>query len=92
MFSARLPGARSIYQPYHGFEAYSWSVILLGMNYLPVRHLEVLDGMDDEEAREMFSLNQRRAAQLAATLPSHKQYLAWQREVAGLAAERPDAL
>ena len=92
MFSAKLPSARSIYQPYHGFEAYSWSVILLGMNYLPPRHLEVLDGMDDKEAMEMFSLNQRRAAHLAATLPSHKQYLEWQRAMAGMSQGAPDAL
>ncbi len=67
-------------------------MILLGMNYLPPRHLEVLDGMDDKEAMEMFSLNQRRAAHLAATLPSHKQYLEWQRAMAGMSQGAPDAL
>jgi tryptophan halogenase len=92
IFSARLPGARSIYQPYHGFEAYSWSVILLGMNYMPPRHLEVLDSLDDSEAMEMFTVNQRRAAHLAATLPSHVQYLVRQREMAGMPRSQPEAM
>lgn len=75
IFSARLPGLRNIYQPFHGFEAYSWSVILLGMNRAPRSYLASLDNLDAAPAEAMFEDIKRRSDQLVQTLPTHHEYL-----------------
>jgi tryptophan 6-halogenase len=79
IYRSRLPGIRNIFQPFHGFEAYSWSVIMLGMNYLPDRHLPALDNLENREAEAMFDNIRARAKQLVQTLPSHHEYLEHQR-------------
>jgi tryptophan halogenase len=79
IFRARLPGVRNIYQPFHGFEAYSWSVMLLGMNHVPEGYLASLDNVDDTEAVVMFEEIQRRSRMLVETLPSQYEYLKHQR-------------
>jgi tryptophan halogenase len=81
IFRARLPGQRNIYQPFHGFEAYSWSVMLLGMNYVPETYLPPLDLLDPGEAQAMFDGVQRRAEHLVRTLPSQHEYLEHQRKL-----------
>ena len=75
IYRSRLPGNRNIYQPFHGFEAYSWSVMLLGMNYLPEEHLPALDHLDTQEAEAMFASVQRRTRRMVETLPTHYEYL-----------------
>jgi tryptophan halogenase len=87
IFGARLPGLRNIYQPFHGFEAYSWSVILLGMNRVPKRHLSTLDVLDSAQAERMFDGIKQRSKHLIATLPSHYEYLRAQHE--GSVAKAP---
>jgi hypothetical protein len=75
IWKARLPGPRNIYPAFHGFESYSWSVMLLGLNHPPVSPLPMLDHLNDSDARDMFRVIRERAAHLVATLPSQYEYL-----------------
>jgi flavin-dependent dehydrogenase len=79
IFRARLPTARTIYPAFHGFEAYSWSVMLLGMNAPPAHHRRELDRLEDGEARRMFADLARRSERLVGSLPSQREYLDHQR-------------
>jgi tryptophan halogenase len=76
----RLPGPSTIKAEFHGFEPYSYSVLLLGMNHRPEAPPE-LDDLDPERARLMFRSVRERAEHLVSTLPSHVEYL---RQVRGL--------
>jgi len=75
MYRAQLPVSRTIYQSFHGFEAYSWSVILLGLNYVPQASLACLDGLDATDANDMFGRIERLSADLVQTFPSQYEYL-----------------
>lgn len=75
IWKTRLPGRRNIYQPYHGFEAYSWATICMGVNYLPETHLPALDQLDPAEALRAFERLQERTRKLVETLPSQLEYL-----------------
>lgn len=70
-----FPNSRNINQHYHGFEAYSYSVMLEGLGYLPQRSLPVLDHVNDSRARKTFGEISERANFLTATLPSVYEYL-----------------
>ena len=56
----RLPNAKNINPSYHGFEAYSYSTMLLGLNYKPQRSLPALDHMDDTNALNAFRVLRER--------------------------------
>jgi tryptophan halogenase len=71
----RLPNAKNINPAYHGFEFYSYSVMLLGLNHKPARSLPALDHMDDGNARLAFRALRERTERLVATLPSQLDYL-----------------
>jgi flavin-dependent dehydrogenase len=71
----RLPNAKNINPTYHGFEFYSYSVMLLGLNYRPQRSLPALDHMDDTNALAAFRALRERTNRLVATLPSQLEYL-----------------
>ncbi len=75
IWRARLPGNRNIYQPFHGFEAYSWAVICLGVNYIPECSLPSLDQLDPAKAQAAFTALQERSRHLVSALPSHHEYL-----------------
>jgi tryptophan 6-halogenase len=75
LWRSRLPCPRSIYQPFHGFEAYSWAVMLLGLNHQPRTHRARLDHIDPTPARALFASTWKRAQYLVATLPSQYEYL-----------------
>ncbi|MET0399060.1 MAG: tryptophan halogenase family protein [Longimicrobiaceae bacterium] len=75
IWKARLPGIRNIYPSFHGFEAYSWSVMLLGLNYEPDTYLAALDYLDEGQAKEMFAQIRRKAEFLVRSLPSQYEYL-----------------
>jgi tryptophan 6-halogenase len=77
IWSARLPGERNIYPHFHGFESYSWSVMLLGLNRPPASHLPILDSMDESQARKMFQGIREKAKHLADSLPSQYEYLSY---------------
>lgn len=70
-----LPNKKNINPKYHGFEAYSYSVMLLGLGYLPKRSLPVLDHLNKERALATFARVAQRADHLTATLPSQYEYL-----------------
>jgi hypothetical protein len=75
VWRSRLPAARNIYQPYHGFEAYSYSCILLGMNYQPETYNPLLDSRDQARAQAVFRSVKQKAAHLVRSLPSQYDYL-----------------
>ena len=80
LWNRRLPSAKSINPAYHGFESYSYSVMLLGLNRVPEANLPVLDCMDDRNALEMFRTIRAKTDRLVATLPSQYEYLSHIRE------------
>lgn len=75
LWKSLLPCPRTIYQAFHGFESYSWSVMLLGLNYRPAKHRGVLDQIGDSAARAAFDSLKKEARQLVETLPSQYEYL-----------------
>ena len=87
LWSRRLPNAKSINNDYHGFESYSYSVMLLGLNYEPPASLPVLDFLDNRNALEMFRKIKQRTAHLVATLPSQYEYLSHVRAMKGRSSD-----
>jgi len=91
-----LPTSRTIYPNFHGFEDYSWSVMLLGLGYRPSSHPPVMDMLDYDEAEMMFQGIKEQAAELTAKLPTLYEYLTHmrgearveQRRVAGAGKQR----
>jgi hypothetical protein len=75
LWKARLPNSRNVNPYYHGFEAYSYSVMLLGLGYRPERNLPVLDHLDDRNVRATFRTIKQQAEDLSKTLPSQYDYL-----------------
>lgn len=76
LWKRRLPTNRSIRSAYHGFEAYSYIIMLLGLGYEPEDVSFVLRHTPDGPALERFAQIKNAAARLVATLPSHHEYLA----------------
>jgi flavin-dependent dehydrogenase len=72
----QLPDAASAYPYYHGFEPYSYNVMLLGLGFSPQRHRPTLDLMDDEPARRAFAEIANLREVLQSTLPSQYEYFA----------------
>ncbi|MBW4636276.1 MAG: tryptophan 7-halogenase [Iphinoe sp. HA4291-MV1] len=75
LWKNRLPNSKNIYQNYHGFESYSYSVMLLGLNYRPQSNLPALDHIDERNAIAAFDSIKERAHYLNTTLPSQYEYL-----------------
>ncbi|MGY4404027.1 tryptophan halogenase family protein [Bradyrhizobium sp. USDA 3315] len=75
LWKKRLPNERSINTSYHGFEFYSYSVMLLGLNYRPVRSLPILRHSNVSAALAAFQEVRDRTGELLRTLPSHLEYL-----------------
>ena len=74
-WKTNLPNSRNINSKYHGFESYSYAVMLQGLGYLPVHNLPVLDYLDDANALIAFQQIKDRAHFLCSTLPSQYEYL-----------------
>jgi tryptophan halogenase len=87
LWSRRLPNGKNVNNDYHGFESYSYSVMLLGLNHEPATSLPVLDFLDDRNALEMFRKIRRRTEHLVATLPSQYEYLSHVRAMKGRGTE-----
>ena len=75
LWKKRLPNPRNINPHFHGFEAYSYSVMLLGLNYRPSASLPALDHIGPEKALQAFRLLHAKAQRLVSTLPSQLEYL-----------------
>jgi flavin-dependent dehydrogenase len=86
LWKTRLPNPRNINSAFHGFEAYSYSVMLLGLNYRPPSSQPALELIAPEKAQNAFRLMREKAQRLVATLPSTLEYLTHVRSKAGLPA------
>jgi hypothetical protein len=91
LWKKRLPNARNINQNFHGFEAYSYSVMLLGLNYRPVASLPALDHIEHDTILHAFRMLRDKSRRLVSTLPSQLEYLTHVRSKTGAATvERID--
>jgi tryptophan 6-halogenase len=75
LWKHRLPTSRTINPHYHGFEAYSYSTMLLGLGSVPEQSPPVLDVLEETSAREAFETIRTRSVYLTASLPSQYSYL-----------------
>ncbi|HYE54282.1 MAG TPA: tryptophan halogenase family protein [Chitinophagaceae bacterium] len=87
----RMPNSRNINPKYHGFESYSYAVMLQGLGYLPERSLPVLDHMDSTRALNKFREIRERSEYLCRTLPSVYEYLTFVRERVAMMEEVEEA-
>jgi tryptophan 6-halogenase len=83
LWKQRLPNARNINPNFHGFESYSYSVMLLGLNYQPAASLPALDHIDPAGAHRAFRAMREKTERLVSTLPSQLEYLSHVRLQAG---------
>jgi tryptophan halogenase len=83
LWRRRLPNRRNVNPHYHGFEAYSYSVILQGIGGPPVAEPPALDLIDPDRALAAFEAHRARTAHLVASLPSQYEYLTLVRAAAG---------
>ncbi|HEX6904649.1 MAG TPA: tryptophan halogenase family protein [Thermoanaerobaculia bacterium] len=75
LWKKRLPNVRNINANFHGFDAYSYSVMLLGLNYHPETSLPALDHIPTAGAERAFRMMRERTERLVATLPTQLEYL-----------------
>lgn len=76
-WSSALPDPASVYPYYHGFETYSYSVMMLGLGgHLPSGPRPALELLPADNARREFAKVRAEADDLVARLPSQAEYLA----------------
>lgn len=75
LWSHRLPTNDTIRHGYHGFESYSYAVMLLGLGRKPDSRSALLDHVDESEARRVFEAIRDRSRLLVSTLPSQREFL-----------------
>lgn len=81
LWRQRLPDHRTVPATFHGFEAYSYAAILLGVNSeVTQTSLPALSHLDEKRALKAFRDLRIRARQLVAALPSQVDYLTAMRE------------
>lgn len=85
LWKRRLPNPKNVNPSYHGFESYSYSVMLLGLNFRPLESLPTLDHLDHANAEQAFRAVREKAERLVATLPSQLEYLTHVRAEEGVA-------
>jgi flavin-dependent dehydrogenase len=76
LWKKRLPTNRTINPRYHGFEAYSYAVMLIGLGYVPDCSLPLIDYVNDAPALAAFDRVQNETDRLVETLPPLYEYLA----------------
>lgn len=74
-WGTKLPTAETVFPHYHGFEAYSYLAMLLGLGGVPVKAPAALALMDPTTADKEFQLLKDQAADLVRRLPSQYEYL-----------------
>jgi tryptophan 6-halogenase len=84
LWKKRLPNTRNINTHFHGFDAYSYSVMLLGLNYHPESSLPALDHIPPAGAERAFRMMREKTERLVATLPTQLEYLSHVREQEGV--------
>jgi flavin-dependent dehydrogenase len=75
-WQAKLPDAESIFEHYHGFEAYSYVCMLVGLGGIPLRATPSLSLLDEASAVRELQLVRDTSQHLVATLPSEFEYFA----------------
>ncbi|MBZ9638895.1 tryptophan halogenase family protein [Streptomyces sp. PSKA30] len=75
-WQTKLPDAENIFPHYHGFEAYSYVAMLMGLKGIPLRAPGALDLMDGSAAAEEFARVRSTSSELVRSLPSQYEYLA----------------
>ncbi|HEY6324002.1 MAG TPA: tryptophan halogenase family protein [Thermoanaerobaculia bacterium] len=88
LWQRRLPNRRNINPHYHGFESYSYSVMLLGLGGPLEASLPALDMLSPRRAMAAFEAVKSRTARLVSSLPSQYEYLTHVRATTG-AGQRP---
>ncbi|WP_248958354.1 tryptophan halogenase family protein [Sphaerisporangium perillae] len=73
---SKPPTPNTVFPRYHGFEAYSYLAVLLGMGGLPVKATPALALMDDTAAEKEFQMLKDESLDLVKRLPSQYEYLA----------------
>jgi hypothetical protein len=76
LWKTQLPTNRTINPNYHGFPAYSYCVMLLGLGFRPQTSLPLLNHLPDAAALAAFDRIQRHTERLTDSLPPLYQYLA----------------
>ncbi|MFH8497295.1 tryptophan halogenase family protein [Streptomyces coeruleorubidus] len=76
IWKSRTPTAENIYPHYHGFEAYSYHAMLLGLGGLELRPPAALRLMDGTGAEREFQMLRDQSKELVSRLPSQYEYLA----------------
>lgn len=77
LWKKRLPNKKNINPYFHGFETYSYTVMLLGLNYAPENSLPVLEYMNNDKAIAQFRTIKEKSNLLKNTLPSQYEYLTY---------------
>jgi flavin-dependent dehydrogenase len=76
LWKVKLPDESTVFPYFHGFEPYSYAVMLLGLGGLPVRPLPALANLDASAARKEFELVREQGQILVDRLPSQYEYFA----------------
>ncbi len=74
-WQATLPEAGTVWPRYHGFEAYSYIAMLLGLGRIETRPRPALQRIDPTDALKEFVRLERESEHLCAALPGHHEYL-----------------
>lgn len=83
-WKCRLPNSRNINHNYHGFEAYSYTVMLQGLGYSTPKNLPILDHLDSQNVLDYFGRIKINSEQLIKALPSQYEYLTQMRQKASV--------
>ncbi|CAM3697402.1 tryptophan halogenase family protein [Kibdelosporangium persicum] len=75
-WQTKLPDTESVFPYYHGFEPYSYVCMLLGLGGIPVRPPQAVRQMPERRTLDEFAFIRRQGAELVASLPSQRDYLA----------------
>jgi tryptophan halogenase len=76
----RLPDSQSVFPYHHGFEPYSYQVMLLGLGGVPLRASAALDALDSTAAVTELEAVRRQSRELVRRLPSQYEYMAGVRQ------------
>ncbi len=76
VWQTQLPTPETIHPYYHGFEAYSYVCMIMGLGGVPLRSLPALSYVSDAAAKREFTLIADQARNMVEKLPSQYEYCA----------------
>ena len=71
-----MPDAESVFPHYHGFEPYSYAVMLLGLGGLEAAAPPALRLVDETAAQKEFALVRSQSRELVDRMPGQEEYFA----------------